>query len=410
MRKITSLIALILCTQLFVGCTSSNDEPMQDIASMSWEEIVDFADGSTVYFYGFGGDQNVNEWIDTTLAEEVKEKYNIKLERVPMIPSEYLGKLLSEKQLDSAGTMDIVWINGENFGNAKEQELLYGPMTNILPNYNTYLDATSPDILYDYGQEIEGLEAPFGKAQLVFIGDSAKLEAFPKNHEELLELAKKYPGQITYPEVTDFTGGAFVRNIIYDIVGYETFLDIEPTKEAVKTAVQPAMDYLKELKPYLWREGETYPATLAQLDNMYADGEVLLTMNYAPFNVEANIQDGIFSQTSKSFVFENGTMGDTHFLAVPFNAPNKAAALVVINEILSPEMQVTKYDPKVWGDLPVTDPELLSEEQKQLFDAVDIGDSVIPQDELLNKRLPEMSAKLVPIIQEIWREEILSNE
>ncbi len=170
------------------------------------------------------------------------------------------------------------------------------------------------------------------------------------------------------------------------------------------------MDYLNELKPYLWREGETYPSTLAQLDNMYADGELFMTMNYAPFNVEANIQNKIFPATSKSFIFENGTMGDTHFLAVPFNAPNKAAALVVINHILSPEMQVTKYDPKVWGDLPVTDPNLLTDEQKERFDAVDIGESVIPQDELLQNRLPEMSAELVPLIQEIWTEEILNNE
>ncbi|WDU83627.1 hypothetical protein [Caloramator sp. Dgby_cultured_2] len=40
----------------------------------------------------------------------------------------------------------------------------------------------------------------------------------PKNHKEFLNL-QKYPGKITYPDVTDFTGSAFVRNIICDIVG-----------------------------------------------------------------------------------------------------------------------------------------------------------------------------------------------
>ncbi len=409
MKKIISLISFILCTQLMVACTTNNEQ-QTDLSTLSWDEVVELAEGTTMYLYGFGGDQNVNDWFDTILAKDVKDKYDITLERVPMIPTEYLGKLLSEKQLNSNGTMDVVWINGENFSNAKQHELLYGPFTEQLPNFLQYVDQTSPDIIYDYGHEVEGLEAPFGKAQLVFIGDTQKLETFPQNHVELLEMAKNNPGKLTYPEVTDFTGGAFVRNIIYDIVGYEAFIDLEPNKEIVKTTIQPAIDYLNELKPYLWREGQTYPATLAQLDNMYADGEVLLTMNYAPFNVEANIQDKIFPATSKSFIFENGTMGDTHFLAIPFNAPNKAAALVVINHILSPEMQVTKYDPKVWGDLPVTDPNLLTDEQKELFDSVDIGESVIPQDELLQNRLPEMSAELVPIIQEIWREEILSNE
>ena len=50
--------------------------------------------------------------------------------------------------------------------------------------------------------------------------------------------------------------------------------------------------------------------------------------------------------------------------------------------------------------------ELLSDEEKALFDAVDIGEGTIAQDELLSKRLPEMPAKLVPIIEEIWLEEV----
>ena len=53
------------------------------------------------------------------------------------------------------------------------------------------------------------------------------------------------------------------------------------------------------------------------------------------------------------------------------------------------------------------DYESLSDEQKAAFDAVDIGKGVIPQDELLAKRLPEMPSTLVPIIEEIWAEEVV---
>ena len=45
--------------------------------------------------------------------------------------------------------------------------------------------------------------------------------------------------------------------------------------------------------------------------------------------------------------------------------------------------------------------------KKEAFDKVEIGKGVIPQDELLSKRLPEMPSALVPIIEEIWAEEVV---
>lgn len=225
-----------------------------------------------------------------------------------------------------------------------------------------------------------------------------------------MELAKKYPGKITYPNVTDFTGSAFVRNIIYDIVGYEVFLNLEADKEKVREAIQPALDYFVQLKPYLWRQGKTYPSTLAQLDNMFADGEVYVTMNYTPFHVATKIKEGVFPKTSKSFLFEKGTIGNTHFLAIPFNAPNKAAAMVVINHILSPEVQASKFIPKVWGDLPVVEYELLNEEEKNMFNTIDLGEGVLPVETILKHRVPEMRAELVPIIETLWREVVLGDE
>ncbi|SEF59015.1 putative spermidine/putrescine transport system substrate-binding protein [Caloramator fervidus] len=405
--KLRILGFLIILSMVFnIGCSKKVEE---DISNKTWDEILKLANGTKVTFYGWGGDENINRWLDNVVAKELKEKYNITLERVPMLPDEYLPKLLNEKQAGTKGTIDIVWINGENFYNAKKQGLLYGPFTDKLPNFNKYINKNSPDVKYDFGYPIEGYEAPYGKAQMVFIGDTAKLDYLPRNHLELLELAKKYKGKITYPDVSDFTGSAFVRNIIYDIVGYEKFINLEPDKEKVRKTIQPALDYLLELKPYLWREGKTYPSTLAQLDNMFADGEVYITMNYTPFHVVTKIKEGSFPKTAKSFIFDKGTIGNTHFLAIPFNAPNKAGALVVINHILSPQIQASKYNPEVWGDLPVIEPDLLNDKEKELFKNVDLGEGVIPQDMLLKHRVPEMRADLIPIIESLWREVVLGN-
>ena len=73
--------------------------------------------------------------------------------------------------------------------------------------------------------------------------------------------------------------------------------------------------------------------------------------------------------------------------------------------MLSPEIQADRYETlKV---IPVLDNETLTEEQKAAFAQVDLGKGTIPQDELLSKRLPEMPAELVPVIEEIWLEEVV---
>jgi putative spermidine/putrescine transport system substrate-binding protein len=419
MRKFASLIMAVLLLMSAVGCQAQGPEEntaVETVAAIeqtseiadtqdTWESTLEEAEGTTVTFYGWGGSQQTNAWLDNTVADYVLENYDVTLERVPMNIDEILNKLLGEKQLNAEGTIDVVWINGENFSTAKSGDLLYGPFTDLLPNFNQYLDGASREVQYDFGFATEGYEAPYGKAQFVLIADGSKTE-FPKSHVELLELAKANPGQITYPALPDFTGSAFVRNIIYDVLGTETVENLGTDKEEIRQAIQPALDYLLELKPYLWMEGETYPATVAQLDNMYSDGEVILSMSYNPNHVASKIHTGEFSETSEAFVFESGTVGNTHFMAIPDNAVNKAGAKVVINAILSPELQASKYDPATWGDLPVLDNSKMSADEKALFEAIPLGQGVPTQEELLSKRVPEMPVHLVPIIEEIWMETV----
>lgn len=412
MKKVLMVVLIVLSLILnLVACGQSNISTGTDVLEKDWNAILKEAKGTTVHFYGWGGDQRINRWIDTYLASRLKEEYNITLNRVPMNIEDILNNLLGEKQLNTAkGNMDIVWINGENFYTAKKNGLLFGPFTDKLPNLKKYVDTDSVEVNYDFGFPVEGYEAPYGKAQFVMIYDEARLDKVPADHKQLLEMLKNNPGQFTYPAPPDFTGSAFVRNIIYDIVGYEQFMKMEADKETIKKEIQPAIDYLKELKPYLWKEGKSYPATIAQLDNMYADNEVLMSMSYNPNSAEGKVQIGAFPKTTKTFVFENGTIGNTHFLAVPFNAPNKAGALAVIDFILSVEAQASKYDPKNWGDLPVLDNAKLTQKEKEMFESIDIGGATIPQVQLLEKRVPEMPANLIPIIEEIWLENIPEGE
>lgn len=407
MRKLLALLLAFTLLFSFNGCGQEQSETQElDLSSAEWDEIVEAARGTTVTFYGWGGDENRNNWLNTTVADYVKEHYDIALEVVGMDINDILSKLSGEKQAGSeTGSIDMIWINGENFYSAKDNGLLYGPFTGQLPNMEAYIDLEDLETLNDFCMPIEGYEAPYAKAQMVFFNDSAVTPEAPASAEELLEFCKKYPGKVTYPALPDFTGSAFVRNIIYELCGWEQFQNMEADYDTVKAAIEPALDYLRELNPYLWNEGKTFPESSTTVDAMFADGELVMNMSYGPFSVATGIAEGTYTDTTRTFVFDNGTIGNTNYMAIAFNSPNKAGAMVVINAILSAELQLTQYEQL--RELPVVSADKLSAEEQAAFDAVDLGKGVLSQTELLEHRLPEMPADLVPVIEEIWLNEVV---
>lgn len=407
MRKLLALLLAFTLLFSFNGCGQEQSGTQKlDLSSAEWDEIVEAARGTTVTFYGWGGDENRNNWLNTTVADYVKEHYDIALEVVGMDINDILSKLSGEKQAGSeTGSIDMIWINGENFYSAKDNGLLYGPFTGQLPNMEAYIDLEDPETLNDFCMPIEGYEAPYAKAQMVFFNDSAVTPEAPASAEELLEFCKKYPGKVTYPALPDFTGSAFVRNIIYELCGWEQFQDMEADYDTVKAAIEPALEYLRELNPYLWNEGKTFPESSTTVDAMFADGELVMDMSYGPFSVATGIAEGTYTDTTRTFVFDNGTIGNTNYMAIAFNSPNKAGAMVVINAILSAELQLTQYEQL--RELPVVSADKLSAEEQAAFDAVDLGKGVLSQTELLEHRLPEMPADLVPVIEEIWLNEVV---
>lgn len=417
-KILLSFLMIAMVLSVITGCsgekdlveTPKNNEVIVDSQAFDpnadFDKILEEAKGKTVSFYGWGGDEDRNKWLNQTVATALKEKYDITLEVVGMDIDQILAKLAAEKQAGlEEGTIDMIWINGENFYSAKENDLLFGPFAEQLPNFKKYIDGEDEEVKNDFGFPIEGYEAPYGKAQMVFINDSAVTEEIPRNAEGFMEYCKKYAGKVTYPALPDFTGSAFVRTLIYDVIGHEQFLDMEADKEVVREALEPALEYLKELNKHLWNQGKTFPATSGEVNNMFQDGELVMTMSYGPYSVATGIEKGIYNNTVRTFLFDKGTVGNTNYIAMAKNSPNKAAAMVAINEIISAEIQATQFEEL--RSLPVVSYDKLTDEEKARFDNVNIGQGVLPQDELLSKRLPEMPANIVPIIEEIWAEEVV---
>lgn len=409
MKRILALLLAVVMVFALTACGESKNptnENTFDINTASWEEIVEAARGTTVTFYGWGGDEDRNNWLNTTVAQYVKDKYDITLEVIGMNIDEILAKLAGEKQAQTAsGSIDMIWINGENFWSCKENGLLFGAFLDRLPNAEKYIDLTDPETLNDFCMPIDGYEAPYGKAQIVMYNDSAVTPETPSSAEELMAYCQKYAGRVTYPALPDFTGSAFVRNIIYELCGWEQFQTMEADYDTVKAAIEPALEYLRALNPYLWNEGKTFPESSTTVDAMFCDGELVMNMSYGPFAVAQGIEKGIYTETTQTFLFEKGTIGNTNYMSIAFNSPNPAGAMVVIDAIISADLQLSQY--QTLRTLPVVDNTKLTVEEQAAFQAVDMGKGVLTQEELLAHRLPEMPAKLVPVIEQIWLDEVV---
>lgn len=399
MKKIIAVV-ITLSLVFLVGCSSNDSHQSSDVLSKGYEEIESSAKGITVNFYGWGGNEVFNKWFDTYVIPNMKEKYEINVKRVGMDIDTIMNKLISEKQVkNTKGNIDVIWVNGENFKVAKDNKLLFGPFSDKIENYEKYVDTKSKDITTDFGTPVDNMESPWGKASFTVMKNSDKVNTTIVDTKTLKAAIVNNPGKFTYPAPPDFTGSAFVRNVIYDIVGYEKIANLPEDEEKVKEAIKPAIDYLNEIKPYLWNEGKTYPSTIAQLDNMYSDNEVYFTMSYSPNEVKGKIESGEFSKNTQFINFDKGNISNTHFLAIPENAQNKEGAMVLINYLTSIDAQASKSNPKNWGDMTVLDLNKIPKEDKSKFKStVDIKNPV-----------PEIKASLVPIIEKIWMDEVASN-
>ncbi|QDP41345.1 ABC transporter substrate-binding protein [Radiobacillus deserti] len=362
-----------------------------------------------VNFYMWGGNESTNRYIDQWVAPRLKDELDITLNRVPVKDiNDTVMKLLAEKQAGkSGGSVDMMWINGENFLTAKTNNLLWADFSSKLPNVQKYVNQNDPSIQKDFGEPTEGLEAPWSQAQFVFIYDSNKVKNPPKTAAELKTWIKNHPGKFAYPAPPDFTGSAFIRNMLYETTGgYEQYIKPISEQSELDKQWEPLWSYLNDIQPYLWRKGETYPESVGKLDQLYADGSVWMTMSYDPSHAANAVKNGFFPESTRTFVLEKGTLSNTSYLTIPFNSTNKAAAMATINFMLSPSAQIAKADPQQWGALMAIDPNKLSSDQKKASEKIDRGEATLSSEQLSESRVPEIPAEYVDVLEEKWLEHV----
>lgn len=366
-----------------------------------WEAIEAEARGQTVYFNAWAGSETINAYI-AWAGEVLKARHGVTLEHVKIgDAAEVVRRVRDEVAAGKAdGSVDLVWINGENFRAMKQDGLLFGPFSEELPNFRFVDTEGKPTTLIDFAEATEGLESPWGMAQLTFFGEGTKIGTPPDSMSELMELAKANPGRITYPAPPDFHGTTFVKQALIETMTDTGLLSVSIDKAAFLEAARPLFDFLDAMHPHLWREGRQFPQTQAQVKQMMADGELLMALTFNP-NEPANlVASGELPDTTIAWQHRDGTIGNTHFVAIPVNAQSKAGAQVAANFFLSPEAQARKADLKIWGDPTVLSLSKLSPEDAALFTGASAPGAVTSP----APTIPEPHGSWVPLIETSWLE------
>lgn len=325
------------------------------LAHADWAKIENEAKGQTVYFNAWGGSDATNAYI-AWAAKEMKVRYGVEVKHVKVTDTAEVVKrvqteLAAGRQTD--GSIDLMWVNGENFRNLKQGGMLFGPWAEDLPNWGL-VDLNKP-VRSDFSVPTQGYEAPWGTAQLTFIADRAKTPTPPRSATELLAFAQANPGRVSYPKPPDFHGTTFVKQMLLELTLDRALLQQPVNPQTFTNATQPLWPYLDQLHSHLWRNGKTFPASAAEMHRMLADGELKLSLTFNPNEAANLIASKQLPTSAYSFGLSGGTIGNVHFVAIPVNAKARAGAQVFANFLLSAEAQARKADTSVWGDGTVLD-------------------------------------------------------
>lgn len=407
---------LLVATMLAACGAPAADQPQTDSYDRNdWNSVVAAARGQTVNWYMWGGSESINRFVDTFYGTALRERYDITLNRVPLADIvDVVNQLLSEKEAGiDPGVVDLIWINGENFLSLKQAEMLYEGWARDIPNA-VLVDWDNPAINLDFGEPVDDLESPWSSAQFQFIYDTARMDAeeLPRSYAELREWACAHPGRFTYiaPGPGAFQGTRFVKGALFEISGdARQWLTLDT---ALWEEWSPQLwAYLNELKPCLWRNGETYPRDENELHSLFANGEIDFSITQAIAGAGPLIAEGLIPETARAFVFDDFMIGDFNYVTIPRNAPNKAAALVLANLILEPELQAAQILPENGFGLGfgiditrVTDPEA----QAQLTTAAQqLGPAATPVEDLARSLVSDSAGEYQSMVETGWREHVL---
>lgn len=409
-----SICAMALGICMGISASTASTTNVSDDKSLShWQQVQETGKNQDVYFYAWGGDPQINAYLQWA-AEQVDDKYNINLVHVKLSDtSEAVSRVLAEKSANNndEGSVDLIWINGANFATMSENSLLLKQWANKLPNFALTDPENNPTVNFDFGVPTNGMEAPWGQASLTFYYDRLSTDNPPTTLNELVNWTAQNHGRFSYPKPPDFLGMSFLKYALVMLheqhdaqTGENTKaqLNLPATEQNTDLVLDPLWTFLDDLHPTLWRKGEQFVQTGAQMRRLVDDTELSLAFTFSAPEMPAAVQRYDLPESIRSYAMSDGSLSNTHFVAIPYNASHPQAAQLVANFLMSPEAQAKKQTPSIWGDKTVLVQSTLDPEQQALFKNKQPHPSALPFDSI-KRTVSEPHPSWVDAIMQGWQ-------
>jgi putative spermidine/putrescine transport system substrate-binding protein len=363
MKKIV-VFALVLLLSLSMGfAAGARDQGPSveiDLQNASWDEIVEAAkaDGE-VTFYGWYFPDYFRE-----AANDFEEKYDIKVNLIIGDQTANFNKAISEKDM-AVGTIDAMIVGGQWVKTTMDLDLFWGPIKHLIPE----ADMLAPSLWeVQEGVLTKGYLAPFHRNQTGILYDPQRVSNPPQTWEELEAWIDANPKKFGFNDPSKGgSGQSFVHTLIKETTGglekYVGDTEVDPAKVA---NWHLAWEWANSRKDKL-----TF--TVSNNDSIIRlnDGEIAMTFAWDD-NVKDMMNKGNLFSRARMYIPTMGAAGGGDTMGVLKNSPRKAAALLFIAHITSPEQQLKKYE--MLGAYPArTD--------------IEIGDTLLTEEDRANNAL-----------------------
>lgn len=401
LRKAT----LFLFTLILFSCQPNKKKKDDDLKNLSWKEIEQKAKGSTVNFMMWQGGPVLNDYINNYVKPTLKKEYGINLKITGGQGPEIVQLVMGEKEAGiTKGQVDMAWINGETFFQLRKIKGLWGPFLNKLPNIK-YVDMDNPYINTDFQKPIDGMECPWSITQFAMVYDSAKVKNPPKTLEKLATYVKKYPGTFTISN--DFTGMTVLKSFLAELGGGPHSLDGKFDAKKYNRLSSRLWKFINSNKKYFWKKGETFPKEETKMAQLLANGEIYISYGFSEGGVEQKVLSGLYPKTVRSYPWENGSVKNSNYLGILKNAPEKAAALVVINFLISPEAQFKKADPNGCDANTILNKDKLPQKWQEKFESIPHRKYGLEMEDLSDNAIQEPSPQYMLNLYQDFRKKVI---
>ena len=256
------------------------------------------------------------------------------------------------------------------------------------------------------------MEAPWGQASLTFYYDSLAIDGtanntLPTTLDQLLSWSAQNPGRFSYPKPPDFLGMSFLKYALVMLHQQsddtlKAQLNQPATAQNTAQVLNPLWDFLNKLHPTLWRGGKHFMQSGAQMRRLVGDTELSIAFTFSAPEVPAAVKRYDLPKSIRSYAMQDGSLSNTHFVAIPYNASHQQSAQLVANFLLSPEAQAQKQKAPIWGDKSVLIQSTLTPQQQALFKTTQPHPSALPLNSI-KRTLSEPHPSWVNAIMEGWQ-------